>query len=59
MGTHLDIARRVIADEAAGLNALADALGEGFESAVELILNAKGRIIVSGIGAGWARKNQW
>ncbi len=47
---HLAIARRVIADEAAGLAALADGLGHGFEQAVQKILNAKGRIIVSGIG---------
>lgn len=50
MGRHLTTARRVIADEAAGLTALADALGDGFEAAVDLILAAKGRIIVSGIG---------
>lgn len=50
MSKHLNIARRVILDEAAGLHALADAIGQGFEDAVELILNAKGRIIVSGIG---------
>ena len=50
MSKHLDIARRVIREEAAGLEALAAAIGQGFEDAVELILNAKGRIIVSGIG---------
>jgi arabinose-5-phosphate isomerase len=50
MGTHLDIARRVIAEEAAGLNALADALGDGFEETVDIILAAKGRVIVSGMG---------
>ncbi len=47
---HLAVARRVIADEAAGLKALSDGLGEGFVQAVDLILQAKGRIIVSGIG---------
>lgn len=47
---HLATARRVIADEAAGLAALSDALGDGFVQAVDLILSAKGRIIVSGIG---------
>ncbi len=47
---YLSTARRVIADEAAGLAALADELGAGFEQAVDLILQAKGRIIVSGIG---------
>lgn len=50
MSNHLDIARRVILEEAAGLKALSEAIGQGFEDAVELILNAKGRIIVSGIG---------
>ena len=47
---HLSVARRVIQEEAAGLNALADSIGEGFAAAVSLILSAKGRIIVSGIG---------
>jgi len=50
MSKHLDIARRVILEEAAGLQALSESIGQGFEDAVELILNAKGRIIVSGIG---------
>lgn len=50
MSAHLDIARRVILEEAAGLHALSDSIGQGFEDAVALILNAKGRIIVSGIG---------
>ena len=47
---HLDTARRVIREEAAGLKALADGLGDGFAEAVSMILSAKGRIIVSGIG---------
>lgn len=50
MAGHLDIARRVITEEAAGLAALAEALGDGFEQAVDIILAAKGRVIVSGIG---------
>jgi len=50
MSKHLDIARRVILEEAAGLKALSESVGQGFEDAVDLILNAKGRIIVSGIG---------
>jgi len=50
MTRHLNTARRVILDEAAGLQALSESIGQGFEDAVELILNAKGRIIVSGIG---------
>ena len=47
---HLDTARRVIREEAAGLEALANGLGDGFAEAVAMILSAKGRIIVSGIG---------
>ncbi|MDP2739669.1 MAG: KpsF/GutQ family sugar-phosphate isomerase [Pseudorhodobacter sp.] len=42
--------RRVIAREAAALTLLADSLGPGFGAAVELILAAKGRVIVSGMG---------
>lgn len=48
--SHLDVARRVIHEEAAGLEALAQSLGDGFTKAVEMILAAEGRIIVSGIG---------
>ncbi|MBY6066192.1 KpsF/GutQ family sugar-phosphate isomerase [Leisingera aquaemixtae] len=43
-------ARQVIADEAKALDALAEGLDERFAEAVQLILQAKGRIIVSGIG---------
>ncbi|MBY6056536.1 SIS domain-containing protein [Leisingera daeponensis] len=43
-------ARQVITDEAKALNALAEGLDERFAEAVQLILGAKGRIIVSGIG---------
>ncbi len=50
MSKHLDIARRVITEEAAGLTALSAALGEGFSETVEIILSAKGRVIVSGMG---------
>ncbi|MCL4128610.1 UNVERIFIED_CONTAM: hypothetical protein GTU68_014625 [Idotea baltica] len=46
----LDTARRVIRDEAQALSTLADALDGNLSEAVDLILNAKGRIIVSGIG---------
>ena len=48
--TFLETARRVIAREAEALEALGPALGESFIDAVELILNAKGRVIVSGMG---------
>ncbi len=46
----LGTARRVIAIEARGLALLSAALGDGFERAVDLILSAKGRVIVSGMG---------
>ncbi len=48
--TFLATARRVIAREAEALDALGPALGDSFAEAVELILAAKGRVIVSGMG---------
>ncbi len=48
--TFLSTARRVIRTEAAALTALADALDDSFAAAVETILAARGRIIVSGMG---------
>ena len=42
--------RRVIRREAGALDALADALGESFSAAVGLLMAAKGRVIVSGMG---------
>ena len=47
---YLDTARRVVAIEAAGLAALGQALGASFVAAVDTILAAKGRVIVSGMG---------
>lgn len=44
------IARRVIAVEQDGLNQLADGLDESFDRAVETLLNATGRVIISGMG---------
>jgi len=46
----LDTARRVIRIEAEALDALGESLDAHFAEAVELILNAKGRVIVSGMG---------
>jgi arabinose-5-phosphate isomerase len=46
----LDVARQVLATEAAGLKALADALDDGFTRAIGLLLGAGGRIVVSGMG---------
>ena len=48
--TFLATARQVITDEAEALDALADALDSRFADAVELVLKAKGRVLVSGIG---------
>ncbi|MBP6029897.1 MAG: KpsF/GutQ family sugar-phosphate isomerase [Sphingobium sp.] len=46
----LSAARRVLVTEAAALQMLADTIPLEFESAVAAMLNAPGRIIVSGIG---------
>jgi len=46
----LQVARDVLATEAAGLNALAGALGDSFAEAVDLLAAATGRIVVSGMG---------
>ena len=46
----LETARRVIRIEGAALGTLANALDESFGEAVELLLSAKGRVIVSGMG---------
>ncbi len=48
--TFLDTAVRVIRTEAEGLAQLADNLGSEFAQAVELMLGARGRVIVSGMG---------
>ncbi len=42
--------QKVIMTEAAALGALADSLGTAFASAIEMILAAEGRVIVSGMG---------
>jgi arabinose-5-phosphate isomerase len=47
---HLSTGRRVIRREAEALAMLADALGQSFADAVSLILQAEGRVIVSGMG---------
>ncbi|MDE0968408.1 MAG: KpsF/GutQ family sugar-phosphate isomerase [Octadecabacter sp.] len=46
----IETARRVIRAEADALITLANAIDESLSDAVDLILNAKGRIIISGIG---------
>ena len=46
----LTTGRRVVTREAQALRGLADALDESFADAVELLLAARGRVIVSGMG---------
>ncbi|MEX0276010.1 MAG: SIS domain-containing protein [Ruegeria sp.] len=46
----LKTARQVVTDEARALDVLSEGLNDDFAEAVQLILNATGRIIVSGIG---------
>jgi len=48
--TYLSIGRRVLDREADALRALSAALDDSFAQAVELILSATGRVIVSGMG---------
>jgi arabinose-5-phosphate isomerase len=48
--TFLDTARRVIRIEADALGLLADGIGDPFAEAVQLILDAPGRIIICGMG---------
>jgi arabinose-5-phosphate isomerase len=45
-----DIARRVLETEAAAILALVDRLDERFETAVRLLLECRGRVIVTGMG---------
>jgi len=46
----LDLARRVLRIEADAVAALIERVGDDFLAALELILNCRGRVIVSGIG---------
>ena len=46
----IDVARLVLATEAAGLRALADGLDGAFGRAVALLAGATGRVVVSGMG---------
>ena len=46
----LALARQVLATEASAITTLAGRLGTPFVEAVELILNCRGRVVVSGIG---------
>lgn len=46
----LEFGRTMVHDEARALDALADSLGAEFETACRLILDAKGKLIVAGLG---------
>src|SRR6478672_8007477 len=46
----LEFGRAILHDEARALDALADGLGDDFEKAVDLILQCRGKLIVSGLG---------
>ena len=46
----LTLARRVLQTEATAIMALVDRVGESFEHAVRLLLNCRGRVIVTGMG---------
>ncbi|MGE0225870.1 MAG: SIS domain-containing protein [Acetobacteraceae bacterium] len=48
--TYLDVARTVLATEAAGLRALAESLDGCFAAAVDRLAGVAGRIVVSGMG---------
>jgi arabinose-5-phosphate isomerase len=50
MADVLQFGKDVLHDEARALDALADALGAPFETAVRLILDCKGKLIVGGLG---------
>ena len=46
----ISFGKELVHDEARALDALADSLGDEFEKACRLILDAKGKLIVSGLG---------
>lgn len=48
--THIDIAKRVLSDEADALSLLAESLDENFDAAVEACAGATGRVVCAGIG---------
>jgi len=49
-GIDLSLARKVLQTEAAAILALVDRLDESFENAVRLLLDCRGRVIVTGMG---------
>jgi arabinose-5-phosphate isomerase len=49
-GIDLDLARRVLQTESAAIQALVERVDARFERAVQLLLECRGRVIVSGMG---------
>jgi arabinose-5-phosphate isomerase len=54
MSQTIDIAGRVLRDEARGLARAADLLDEGIERAADLILSLSGRVVTAGVGKSGA-----
>lgn len=50
----LDIARRVVADDARAVGALGDSLGADFVEAVRLVAHCQGKVLVAGLGTSGA-----
>ncbi len=50
MSDTIETAKRVLRIEAEAIEALIDRISESFEKAVEIILNSKGRVVVTGMG---------
>lgn len=50
MSRSLEIARRVLSTEARAIQALTERLDEGFDRAIALLLDCRGRVIVTGMG---------
>lgn len=48
--SYIDVAKRVVLQEAEALTTLSTALGPSFSDAIDTILNARGRLIVTGMG---------
>jgi arabinose-5-phosphate isomerase len=49
-GSAIEVAKRVLKIEGDSLYALMDKIGDSFEKAVDLILQCKGKVVVTGIG---------
>ena len=49
-GSSLETAREVLATEARAIEALMERLGSEFDQAVEMLLDCRGRVVVTGMG---------